>query len=197
MTIKIFLREEQVNESTECIETQKSNSCPEFIIKAVKKAAIKKALSCVDKLRVNDNAMVPNLIKNKVVSFLNNKIEEFGLKVEIDDVNIEKIEEGAFLVEIPVEGIDYGKTIIKLLPLLSEKARTEKHNKILRMINLISDEKKIKIINSVFEHLDDSDVESILLAVVENYNEKICGELSKLLKKTDLGYYVEKLTLEI
>ena len=201
MIVVINLREKEdvliENIEIECNGERRSAPHPSSIVSAVRKSVIKNALGFADKLRANDNVLMLHFVKSNISSLLNRKIEEYGLKIEISDVDIEKSTNDSFIVKIPVEEIDYGKTVIKLLPLLSQKPIKERRNKILSILKIISEEKRIKIINSVFEHLDDSEVEKILVAVVENYNEKICEGLTKLLKKSDIGYEIEKITLEI
>lgn len=201
MIVVINLREKEEvlieNIEIECNGERRSTPHPSSIVSAVRKSVIKNALGFADKLRANDNVLMLHFVKSNISSLLNKKIEEYGLKIEISDVDIEKSNNDSFIVKIPVEEIDYGKTVIKLLPLLSQKPIKERRNKILSILKIISEEKRIKIINSVFEHLDDSEVEKILVAVVENYNEKICEGLTKLLKKSDIGYEIEKITLEI
>ncbi|MBQ4059514.1 MAG: hypothetical protein IJD40_11365 [Lachnospiraceae bacterium] len=202
MIIKISLKEDQKSDfsevgAIECNGFRKSSPHSASLLSTLKKAAIKNALDVADKFGTRDKSVFANLIKEKISSFLNKKIEEYGLKIEIGDVNIEKHGEDSFWVNIPVEEINYGKTVVKLLPLISEKIKEEKHNIIFNIVKIIPEEKRIKIINSVFEILDDSDVENILVTVTENNNAKICEEPNKLLKKADLGYEVERLILEI
>lgn len=202
MIIKISLKEEQKSDfsevgAIECNGVRKSSHHSASLLTTLKRAAIKNALGAADKFGASDKSVFVNLIKEKITSFLNKKIEEYGFKIEIGDVNIEKHGEDSFMLNIPIEEIDYGKTVVKLLPLISEKVKEEKHNKIFNIVKIIPEEKRIRIINSVFEILDDSEVEKILVTVVENNNAKICEKLNVLLKKADLGYEVEKLVLEI